>query len=126
MARPVILVAEDDDDLRRLYRTALIVAGYEVREAATGLDALQRIDAAPPDLIVLDLMLPKVSGFGVLYDLKAQAHTCRIPVIVVTGTSDDVRSEHVALVLRKPVAPDDLVAAVEQCLAAGGGQAASV
>ena len=119
VATRTLLIVEDDDDLRRLYLTALRAAGYDVLEAATGLDALRRIDAQPPDLIVLDLMLPKVSGFGVLYDLSAQAHTRSIPVIVVTGTSEPVESPRVACVLRKPVDPDDLIAAIERCLASG-------
>lgn len=120
MGRRTILIVEDDDDLRHLYRTALTLAGFDVIEAATGLDALKRIDSALPDLIVLDLLLPKVSGFGVLYDLKAQAHTRRIPVVVVTGTSEDVVSDYVTAVLRKPISPDELVAAVQQYLMAGG------
>lgn len=114
-----LLIVEDDDDLRRMYLTALRTAGYDVLEAATGLEALRRIDASAPDLIVLDLMLPKVSGFGVLYDLSAQAHTRNIPVIVVTGTSDPVESPRVTCVLRKPVQPDDLIDAIERCLANG-------
>lgn len=119
MARRKLLIVEDDDDLRRLYVTALRAAGHDVAEAASGLEALRRIDASPPDLIVLDLMLPKVSGFGVLYDLSAQAHTRSIPVVIVTGTTDPVESPRVACVLRKPVQPDDLVEAIERCLANG-------
>lgn len=120
MAARRLLLVEDDDDLRRMYRSALTVAGFEVHEAATGLDALRRIDAAPPDVIVLDLMLPKVSGFGVLYDLRSQSHTRNIPVIVVTGTAEAVESQSVACVLRKPVLPDELIGTIERCLAGGG------
>ena len=114
-----VLVVEDDDDLRGLYRNALSGAGFEVREAGTGLDALLQIDAAPPDVLVLDLMLPKVSGFGVLYDLNAQGNTNRIPVVVVTGTDEEVDPTKASCVLRKPVTPDELIAAIERTLEPG-------
>ncbi len=55
------------------------MAGFDVREAGTGLDALTSIDRWPPDLIVLDLTLPTVSGFAVLQELAGHAHTRHIP-----------------------------------------------
>jgi DNA-binding response OmpR family regulator len=116
MARRTLLVVEDDEDLRTIFRTALSVAGFDVREAVDGLDALRRIDAGPPDALILDLGLPYVSGFGVLYDLSVQAETQRIPVIVVTGSSDPLDHLNVACVLRKPVMPDQLVATVRRCI----------
>lgn len=85
MARETLLLVEDNDALRRLYRTALLVAGYRVTEAANGLDALRKVDQEHPDAIVLDLHLPEVSGLAVLQDLKQQVQARSIPVIVVTG-----------------------------------------
>ena len=107
-----LLIVEDDAPLRGLYRAALEDAGFDVREAADGLEALRRIDEAPPDVIVLDLMLPRVSGFGVLHDLTVQAHTRMIPVIVVTGTDEAVSQYAVSCVLRKPVSPEALIEAI--------------
>jgi len=62
MASETILVVEDDDDVRRFYRSALTMAGFRVVEAHDGLPALRRLDDSPPDLVVLDLGLPTVSG----------------------------------------------------------------
>jgi DNA-binding response OmpR family regulator len=115
-----ILIVEDDEQLRQLYRTTLSLAGFDVRQAGDGLQALREIDRDPPDLIVLDLGLPNVSGFGVQQEIAAHAHTRDIPVVVVTGSTLDLKNLDVPCVLRKPVAPDDLVAAVRRCVASGG------
>jgi DNA-binding response OmpR family regulator len=58
----IILIVEDDTELRGIYRTALRVAGYGVQEAGDGYEALRAVDADPPDLVVLDLALPRLSG----------------------------------------------------------------
>ena len=118
MARRTLLVVEDDDDLRRLYRTSLSFAGFDVIEAGDGLSALRQLDAVLPDIIVLDLMLPQVSGHGILYELKLHVHTRQTPVVIVTGTDDTVTGENVVCILRKPVAPEELVRCVEHCVSA--------
>jgi two-component system KDP operon response regulator KdpE len=117
--RQNILIVEDNDDLRRMYRFSLALAGFEVREAGDGLDALHALDRDPPDLIVLDLGLPDVSGHIVRQELAAQAHTREIPILVVTGSAESLHQLDVACVLRKPVSPDSLVTAVRKCLASG-------
>ncbi len=111
----IILLVEDDVPLRQLYRTALRVAGFYVTEAGNGLDALRALDADPPDLVVLDLGLPGVSGYAVHAELTAQTHTRHIPVLIVTGNEPQGALD-VHCLLRKPVQPDDLVAAVNKCL----------
>src|SRR5438128_6985848 len=118
----IILVVEDDAPLRSLYRTALRMAGFFVNEAANGLEALRALDADPPDLVVLDLGLPLVSGYAVRTELAAQSHTRHIPIVVVTGNEPDAPLA-VSCLMRKPVAPDDLVAAVNKCLAEGASTA---
>jgi two-component system, sensor histidine kinase and response regulator len=117
IARQAILIVEDDDDLRRLFRTTLTLAGYAVFEADNGLDALRRIDHSPPDLVVLDLMLPTISGFAVQQEISAQSYTSHIPIIVITGSAIELTGVNVACVLRKPIEPDELLAAVRNCLA---------
>ena len=114
-----ILVVEDDTDLRRLFRTALAMAGYVVEEAADGLEALRAIENRPPDLVVLDLMLHALDGLSVQQELAARAFTSNIPVVIVTGSTLEVGGENVACVLRKPVMPDRLVRTVRQCLVRG-------
>jgi DNA-binding response OmpR family regulator len=120
--RPSILVVEDDTALRHLYRAALSLAGFHVREAGDGYDALKALDVEPPDLVVLDMMLPTVSGHVVRAELAAQAHTRDIPIVIVTGsTGIDIRriESEGECVLRKPVAPDRLVEVIREHLASG-------
>lgn len=120
MARKqTILVVEDDEDLRRLLRTALTLSGYTVEEAGDGLEALRKIDQAPPDLVVLDIMLPNMSGLVVQQEIAAHVMTRQIPVVIITGSAVDVDPTRVACILRKPIAPDKLIATVQTCLAAG-------
>jgi CheY-like chemotaxis protein len=118
-----ILIVDDDADLRRMFRLALTVAGYDVEEAGDGLDALQLVENNPPDLVVLDLVLRSLDGFSVQQELAARAFTRHIPIVVVTGSTLDTTSLDVACVLRKPVMPDDLVRTVAQCLASGASTA---
>src|SRR5258705_9814975 len=80
-----ILVVEDDPELRRLFRTALSVSGFEVICAGDGVEALYRLDAELPDLVVLDLGLPRLSGRDVLREISANMRTRHIPIVVVTG-----------------------------------------
>ena len=118
-----LLVVEDNTDLRRLFRTALAMAGYHVDEAADGLEALRMIENRAPDLVVLDLMLHCLDGVSVQQELAARAITSNIPIVIVTGSDIDVEGANVACVLRKPVMPDRLVRTVKQCLVRGAASA---
>jgi two-component system phosphate regulon response regulator PhoB len=124
MHRKRILIVEDDADLRRMFRTVLSMSGYDVEEAGDGVEALQLIENRLPDLIVLDLVLRALDGVSVQQDLASRAHTRRIPIVVVTGSTIDTTSLDVACVLNKPIMPDELVRTVKQCLT--GGAAAGV
>ena len=106
-----------------MYSQALLMAGFDVREARGGFEALQKVDADPPDIIILDLTLPGIDGFTVQAELTAHAHTRNIPIVVVTGTTANLADLHVACLLRKPVTPDSIVEAVQKCLASGAGAA---
>lgn len=114
-----ILVVEDNADLRRLFRTALSLAGYVVDESADGIDALRIIEDHPPDLVVLDLTLRSLDGHSVQQELAANALTRDIPIVVVTGSLVEISGVNVTCVLRKPVMPDQLVATVRHCLVRG-------
>lgn len=120
--RQTILIVEDDEDLRRLLRTALALAGYDVIEAGDGLEALQRIEEAPPHLVILDLVLPGFSGVMVRQELAAQALTRHIPIVVITG-SHVPEDLDVDCVLRKPLTIAELLKTVRTCLAAAAGGA---
>ena len=112
-----MLVVEDDAPLRELYRSALRAVGYAVVAVDDGLDALRRVEWKPPDAVVLDLALPRLSGRGVHRELKAHPKTHDIPVIVVSGTdTSDLDPNDFACVLKKPISVDSLIHAVHSCL----------
>jgi len=83
-----ILVVEDDEKSRRLLRDFLKAYGYQMSEAADGEEALRLISDTPPDLVLLDVMMPKMDGFEVCSRLKEDARTQMIPVLLVTALSD--------------------------------------
>ena len=117
--RQTVLVVEDDDALRSLYRNALSLAGFEVHDASNGFDALRRIDAGPPDVIVLDLKLPGLSGFAIQQETAAHSHTRCIPVVVATGSTEELGYLEVACILRKPIDLNQLILTVRRCLGRG-------
>lgn len=123
--RKTILIVEDDQELRRLFRTSLLLEGFDVVEAGDGLEALTRIDREPPDLVVLDLVLPTLNGVTVRQEIAAHVLTRAIPIVVVTGSAMNIDNLDVDCVLHKPIAPDALVAAVKRCLARGAPSAKS-
>jgi CheY-like chemotaxis protein len=123
-AKPkTVLIVEDDEDLRRLYRVALRFAGYEVVESGDGLAALYQLDAVRPDCILLDVMLPRMSGYGFSRELAASVAMRDIPIVVVTGAGVDGALLRAACVLRKPAAPQAVVDAIERCIADAGSRA---
>jgi DNA-binding response OmpR family regulator len=121
--RELVLIVEDDDDSRRMFRTALAFAGFDVQEARDGYVALHLIDQAPPNAIILDLGLPSVSGYVVLQELAARAQTRHIPVIIVTAQPGVQQPAEAACLLNKPISPDRLVNTVRACILAGGASA---
>jgi CheY-like chemotaxis protein len=80
-----VLVVDDDDTLRRLVVETLARDGRVLREASNGLDALVSIAAQRPDVLVLDLMMPGLDGFGVLERLQLRPETRRLPVVILTA-----------------------------------------
>jgi len=113
----VILIIEDDESLRGVWRTALRLEGFEVIEAGDGLESLKLIEASPPDLVLLDLGLPVVDGLSVRKDLAAQVFSRNIPIVVITGSIGDLSYLDVNCVLRKPVTVDHVVRVVHRCIA---------
>ena len=83
-----ILVAEDDKLLSDSLTAALKDSGYEPEAAFDGEDAVTKAKTISPDLVLLDVMMPKLDGIGVLWELKANEQTAKIPVIVLTNMAD--------------------------------------
>ncbi len=88
-AKQKILIAEDNETLSDIYESMLKKEGYEVHVEANGADALEHIESFRPDLIVLDLNMPKMDGFEFLDHRKSNADLSAIPVIVLTGVGRD-------------------------------------
>ena len=116
---PTILVCDDEPSLRELVR-AVLGPGYLYAEAADGRAALALARDVEPDLVVLDLMLPIMSGVAVLEELRSDERLAEVPVIVITAWSHAEASAWTAGADRfvsKPFEPDELTAAVEELLA---------
>ncbi len=116
-----VLVVEDERDLLELLKYNLSREGYEVDTAMTGEDALKRVRANQPDLILLDLMLPAMDGLEVCRSIKGRAHTSGIPVIMLTAKgeeSDIVKGLELGAddYITKPFSPKVLMARVHAVL----------
>lgn len=85
-----VLVVEDEEDIRKLLTYNLEREGYTALEAADGLEGLNLARGQLPDLILLDLMLPKMDGLSVCRELERDSRTSRIPVIMLTARGEDV------------------------------------
>jgi two-component system phosphate regulon response regulator PhoB len=124
-ARPTILVVEDEAPLLTLLRYNLERQGFRVEEAADGQEALLRVAEAKPDLVLLDWMLPSLSGLEVCRQLRRRAETRDLPIIMVTARTEDgdaVRAldtgadDHIA----KPFAVEALMARIRALLRRSG------
>ncbi len=119
-----ILVVDDDPDARDFFITVLEDNGYATTSARDGNEALRRLEEARPDLVTLDITMPEKSGVGVYRKLKETEELAGIPVIIITGVSDDFK-QFISTrrqvpppegYLSKPVEPDDLVGKVGELL----------
>jgi DNA-binding response OmpR family regulator len=115
VGRPLLLVVEDNAVLRDLYRVTLSLSNFAVHACEDGLDALHYLDQSRPDVIVLDLDLPRIPGTVLYEEICARPRADRVPIIVVTGVAD-VPALPGAVVIRKPVTPDQLIKAIEATL----------
>jgi DNA-binding response OmpR family regulator len=84
-----VLLVDDEDQLRRVMKDLLEREGYRVTEAQNGIEALDQVDRHAPDIVVLDLNLPGLDGYGVLSHLRSRPATAKIPVVVLTARGDE-------------------------------------
>jgi CheY-like chemotaxis protein len=109
--RPTILICDDDPDIRLLYREVMEATGAVVLEAADGRDCLRLADSVQPDLVLLDLILPGLSGLDVLTELR-QLHPLT-PVVIMSGAlSGEQRERSLELGAAESVEKLDLVARI--------------
>lgn len=124
-SRPQVLIVEDDDATAEMFAEILKLSGCEVQRAADGQQALETALASLPALILLDLMMPGLSGVDFLEALRSHVDGRAVPVVVVTsmglpGDVEDVMAAGAQTHLTKPVSAQELQQAVRRALLTGG------
>lgn len=116
---PEILVVDDEPENVVLLERILKASGYEVRAAYDGAEALQTVESGNPDIVLLDLMLPDMSGYEVCSRLHNNPETQHIPVIIITAHGPETSAKVKGLrsgandYLTRPIDPDELLARIE-------------
>lgn len=121
MAR--ILVAEDERDIRELIHFTLMFAGHTVTLAANGEEAVQKVAEANPELIMMDVRMPRMTGYEACRQIKAMDAYKNVPVVFLTAKGQDEEMQSgieagATAYLLKPFAPDDLARRVNEFLRA--------
>ena len=117
----LILVVEDQEDNRRILRDLLTNSGYEVIEAANGVDGVRLAEIHRPDLILMDIQLPGIDGYEATRQIKANPDLQKIPIIVVTSyalSGDDRKAFKAGCddYVTKPFSPRNLLAKIREYL----------
>ena len=110
-----VLVVDDEPDIRATVSAMLEIEGYAVAEAVNGAEALAAVEADPPDVILLDMRMPVLDGWGFASEMRRRGH--RIPILVMTAARDAARwAADIAATafVSKPFGYDDLIRAVEE------------
>jgi DNA-binding response OmpR family regulator len=116
-----VMIVEDEPDAAELFAEMMRVSGYRVLKASASALAMRMITEQKPDVIILDIMMPDISGLEILHFMQREADLAKIPVVVVSAKSmpSDVRDgldAGAAIYLTKPVGYVDLKSAVERAL----------
>jgi two-component system, OmpR family, alkaline phosphatase synthesis response regulator PhoP len=124
-----IMVVEDDEELNDILHYNLTREGYNVSQFWNGQDAIEAIPQAPPDLLLLDIMLPGADGWEVCRFLASRPELQQIPIVIFTAKSaredfDEARKYNLAGFFTKPYATGDVLRHVEKVLASNGKKAA--
>ena len=121
-AAPLVLVVEDYQDAREMYAAYLSLSGYRVAEATNGIEAIEKTVELMPDIILMDLALPRMDGWEATKRLKLDPRTRHIPIVALTGHALAGHAEGARLAgcdafVTKPCLPDQLVAEIQRMLA---------
>jgi urea transport system substrate-binding protein len=115
MSEVRVLVVDDEPDIRATVTAMLEIEGYDVAEAVNGAEALAAVEAVPPDVILLDMRMPVLDGWGFASELRRRGH--RTPIVVMTAARDAAHwaaEIAAAAFVSKPFGYDDLIRAVEE------------
>ena len=128
--KPLVLVVEDYQDAREMYAAYLQFSGYRVAEATNGVEAIEQAQELMPDIILMDLALPKMDGWEATRRLKNDDRTRNIPIVALTGHAlaghaEGARQAGCDSFVTKPCLPDALVAEIRRMLGAPDGGAGS-
>ena len=121
--KPLVLVVEDYQDAREMYSAYLQFSGYRVAEATNGVEAIEQAQQLMPDIILMDLALPKMDGWEATRQLKSDDRTRNIPIVALTGHAlaghaEGARQAGCDSFVTKPCLPDALVAEIKRMLGA--------
>ena len=121
--QPLVLVVEDYQDAREMYAAYLQFSGFEVAEAGNGIEAIDKTHELMPDIVLMDLALPRMDGWEATKRLKSDPRTRHIPIVALTGhalagASEGAKRAGCDSFVTKPCLPDDLVVEVKRMLAA--------
>jgi len=119
--RQLVLVVEDYQDAREMYAAYLQFSGFDVAEAANGVEAVEQTTRLLPDIVLMDLALPRMDGWEATRRLKADARTGHIPIVALTGHAlaghaEGAREAGCDSFVTKPCLPDALVAEIRRLL----------
>ena len=123
VARPFVLIVDDNADTREMYALYLNMSGYRVETAEDGHEAVIKARTLRPDVIIMDLKMPKLDGWGAIKDLQSSSVTASIPIVVLTGHELNAYLKSAALAvgacsfLMKPCFPERLAREVATRLA---------
>ena len=118
---PLVLVVDDSEDNREVYAQYLSFSGFRVEMAVDGLEAVEKATSLSPDVIVMDLAMPRLDGWEATRRIKGAPATSRIPVIALTGNADSESKRRTQEAgcsgyLTKPCLPDVLVSEIRRLL----------
>jgi two-component system cell cycle response regulator DivK len=121
--QPLVLVVEDYQDAREMYAAYLSFSGYRVAEATNGVEAIEKTIELLPDIILMDLALPRMDGWEATRRLKLDERTKHIPIVALTGHAlagyaEGARQAGCDAFVTKPCLPDALVAEIQRMLSA--------
>jgi CheY-like chemotaxis protein len=127
--KPRVLVVDDDPDILDALTTILSTQPYQIDTARDGIECVDKVRAETPDLIILDLLMPKMDGFAVVRELRENPKYAKIPILILTSVREDASRRRYELetslamdvqdYVEKPISPPALLDRVRNLLAVG-------